>query len=119
MTNSQVGKVDRDLIKNLVIGYSISDASKKPEILKIIATVLDFNGEERAKTGVDGGAGGWLGGLLGSRSRHNSVSQPQLEENIAKAFIKFLEDESTPKTPVTLPVIDMARQKSEQLAAAA
>ena len=55
IANGQVGKVDRDLVKNLVIGYTISDTTKKPEILKIIATVLDFNREERTKTGLDGG----------------------------------------------------------------
>ena len=120
ITNGQVGKVDRDLVKNLVIGYAVADVGKKPEILKIIATVLDFNGDERSKTGVDGGGGGWLGGLLGGgRSRHNSTSQAPIEQNIAKAFIKFLEEESSPKSPVTLPVIEMARSKSEQLAAAA
>ena len=120
MTNNQVGKVDRDLVKNLVIGYATVDVSKKLEILKIIATVLDFNGDERSRTGVDGAVGGWLGGLLGGdRSRSNSVNQAPIEQNIAKAFIKFLEDESTPKSPVTLPVIEMARNKSEQLAQAA
>ena len=120
IANGQVGKVDRDLVKNLVIGYAISDATKKPEILKIIATVLDFNGDERTKTGLDGGTGGWLGGLMGAggRSRNNSVSQAGIEQNIAKAFIKFLEEESSPKAPVTLPVIEMARSKTEQLAQA-
>ena len=118
IANGQVGKVDRDLVKNLVIGYAISDTTKKPEILKIIATVLDFNGDERTKTGLDGGTGGWLGGLMGAggRSRNNSVSQAGIEQNIAKAFIKFLEEESSPKAPVTLPVIEMARNKTEQLA---
>merc|ERR1719264_203212 len=60
----------------------------------------------------------WLGGLMGAggRSRTNSVSQAGIEQNIAKAFIKFLEEESSPKSPVTLPVIEMARTKTEQLA---
>ena len=54
----------------------------------------------------------------GGRSRNNSVSQAGIEQNIAKAFIKFLEEESSPKAPVTLPVIEMARNKTEQLASA-
>ena len=117
MTNGQVGKVDRDLVKNLVIGYAISDVSKKPEILRIIATVLDFNGDERAKTGLDGSSSSWLGGFLGAnRSRHGSAANVPLEQNIARAFIKFLEEESSPKNPITLPVVEMARTKSEQLA---
>ena len=42
---------------------------------RIIATVLDFSGEERGRTGLEGGEGGWLGGILGSRSRRTSTSQ--------------------------------------------
>jgi len=116
LSNNQVGRVDRDLVKNLVVGYATADDSKKQEVLRIIATVLDFNSEERGRTGLDGGAGGWLGGLLGSRSRHPSISQAPVEQSIAKAFIQFLEDESTPRTVVTLPVLEMARNKADQLA---
>ena len=119
IANGQVGKVDRDLVKNLVIGFATADGGKKPEILKIIATVLDFNGEERARTGLDSGGGGWLGGLLGAggRSRHPS-GQPPVDQNIARAFVRFLEEESSPRAPVTLPVLEMARSKAEQLAQA-
>merc|ERR1719342_876121 len=116
LSNSQVGRVDRDLVKNLVVGYVTADESKRPEVLRIIATVLDFNSEERGRTGLDGGIGGWLGGILGNRSRHPSISQAPVEQSIAKAFIQFLEDESTPRTVVTLPVLDMARTKADQLA---
>jgi len=116
LSNGHVGKVDRDLVKNLLVGYVTTDDSKKSEVLRIIATVLDFNSEERGRTGLEGGAGGWLGGLLGSRSRHPSISQAPVEQSIAKAFIQFLEEESTPKNIVTLPVLEMARSKAEQLA---
>ena len=34
------------------------------EILRIVATVLDFNKEERARTGLDSDGVGWLGGFL-------------------------------------------------------
>eukprot|EP00092_Neocalanus_flemingeri_P005733 GFUD01006173.1.p1 GENE.GFUD01006173.1~~GFUD01006173.1.p1 ORF type:complete len:1637 (+),score=606.37 GFUD01006173.1:190-5100(+) len=116
LSSGQVGRVDRDLVKNLVVGYVTADDSKKPEVLRIIATVLDFNSEERGRTGLEGGVGGWLGGLLGSRSRHPSISQAPVEQSIAKAFIQFLEDESTPRNIVTLPVLEMAKSKAEQLA---
>merc|ERR1719508_313191 len=116
LSSGQVGRVDRDLVKNLVVGYATADVSKKPEVLRIIATVLDFNSEERGRTGLEGGAAGWLGGLLGSRSRHPSISQAPVEQSIAKAFIQFLEEESTPRNIVTLPVIEMARNKADQLA---
>merc|ERR1719318_810191 len=116
LSSSQVGRVDRDLVKNLVVGYATADDAKKPEVLRIIATVLDFNSDERGRTGLDGGVGSWLGGLLGSRSRHPSTSQAPVEQNIAKAFIQFLEEESTVRPVVTLPVLEMARTKVDQLA---
>ena len=47
-------KVDKYLVKNLVVGYVNADASKKLEVLKVIATVLDFNQEEREKSGLLG-----------------------------------------------------------------
>ena len=43
-TNNNAGKVDKSLVKNLVVGYVVADNNKKPEVLKIVATVLDFNG---------------------------------------------------------------------------
>ena len=54
--------------------------------------------------------------MLGSRSRHPSISQVPVEQSIAKAFIQFLEEESKPRNIVTLPVLKMARSKAEQLA---
>ena len=74
LTDGQVGRVDRDLVRNLVVGYVTADPNKKPEVLRIIATVLDFNSEDRGRTGLTG-ATGWLGGWLPGRSRNPSVSQ--------------------------------------------
>ena len=74
LTEGQVGRVDRDLVRNLVVGYVTADPTKKPEVLRIIATVLDFNSEDRGRTGLTG-ATGWLGGWLPGRSRNPSVSQ--------------------------------------------
>jgi len=116
---SNVGKVDRSLVKNIVIGYVTADSTKKLEVLRIVATVLDFNQEERARTGLDGSAGGWLYGLMGggTRSRNPSVSgpPPDLDQSIAQAFVRFLENESSPRIAPTLPAVEMARHKEEQM----
>jgi hypothetical protein len=64
LSSTNLGKVDKSLVKNLVVGYVNADSAKKPEVLKVVATVLDFNQEERLKTGLDGGSHGWLGGWL-------------------------------------------------------
>eukprot|EP00088_Acartia_fossae_P054777 TRINITY_DN6322_c0_g1_i16.p1 TRINITY_DN6322_c0_g1~~TRINITY_DN6322_c0_g1_i16.p1 ORF type:complete len:1229 (-),score=429.49 TRINITY_DN6322_c0_g1_i16:385-4071(-) len=109
---AQVGKVDRDLIKNLILGYVTADAGKRPEILRIIATVLDFSQEDRGRTGLDGEARGWLGGLLAARGQG---SNQQLNQSIAQAFVKFLEEESVPVQTVQLPVLEMARRQQEHL----
>ena len=61
-----VAKVDRYLVKNLVVGYAVADAGKKPEVMKVLATVLDFNQEERDKAGINEAVGqGWLRGFFG------------------------------------------------------
>lgn len=115
---SNVGKVDRSLVKNIVIGYVTADNTKKLEVLRIVATVLDFNQEERARTGLDGSTGGWLYGLMGgSRSRNPSTSgpPPDLDQSIAQAFVRFLENESSPRIAPTLPAVEMARNKEEQM----
>merc|ERR1719481_599844 len=84
-----------------------------------MARVLDFSAEERARVGLEGGWGarGWLGSVLGgSRSRQPSASQAPVEQSIARAFVQFLEEESEVRAPLpTLPVLEMARSKTEQL----
>ena len=69
-----VAKVDRYLVKNLVVGYATADAAKKPEVMKILATVLDFNQEERDKAGINtsgqGWLKGWFGGSVGSQGKN-------------------------------------------------
>ena len=114
-TNNTV-KVDRYLVKNLVVGYVIADVAKKREVLKIIATVLDFNQDEREKTGLDGQPSGWLTSIFGS-STTSQVRHPQhrrtssevqeatgLDLSLAQAFVAFLQTESSPKVPVKLPL---------------
>ena len=112
-------------------------------ILFFSATVLDFNQDEREKTGLDGQAGGWLSTFFGQpssnqRPNHRLVSRKKLENyffrnvfnftkffleifyrrtssteiheatgldmSLAQAFVAFLQTESTPKTPMKLPL---------------
>jgi len=113
--SSNTVKVDRYLVKNLVVGYVNADQAKKREVLKIIATVLDFNQDEREKTGLDGQAGGWLSTFFGQpssnqRPNHRRTSSTEIHEatgldmSLAQAFVAFLQTESTPKTPMKLPL---------------
>ena len=95
----------------------VADASKRAEVLKIVVTVLDFNEEERSKTGMgqDGATQGWLRGWFGGGSpggTGNSVNLGHrrttsgdvqaatgLDLGLAQAFVRFLETESKPKAP--------------------
>jgi hypothetical protein len=43
-------------VKNLVVGYFSTAPDKRGEVLRVIATVLDFNREDRLKTGLESGS---------------------------------------------------------------
>merc|ERR1712137_1024425 len=105
ITQLQTGtesKVDRSLVKNLVVGYFSAPNAKRLEVLRIIATVLDFTSEERQKTGLMDGASGLL---KMSRTRTNSGSSTSgdADKSLSEAFINFLETESVRHTPPKLP----------------
>ncbi len=125
---SGAGKVDRGLVKNLVVGYVAADAAKKKEVLKVVATVLDFNQEERLKTGLDGASSAsWLRGMFApspGQSRDRIQTATGLDKSLAQAFIHFLEEESTPSsaaasaaasTPPRLPAADLAEESARRM----
>ena len=76
--------MDKCLVKNLVVGYAAADAAKRPDVLRVIATVLDFNAEDRQKSGLEGGGRGWL------RQGSSSSSSAALDQSLAQAFVQFL-----------------------------
>ena len=84
-SNHSAGKVDKCLVKNLVVGYAAADAAKRPDVLRVIATVLDFNAEDRQRSGLEGGGRGWL--RQGSSSSSSSAA---LDQSLAQAFVQFL-----------------------------
>nr|CAH0107834.1 unnamed protein product [Daphnia galeata] len=103
-------KVDRSLVKNLLIGYfSAPSAKNRLEILRIIATVMDFSSEERRKSGVEessSGLSGWATGLLKmtarSRTSSGNSSTGDAEKSLSEAFISFMETESARPSPPKL-----------------
>ncbi|XP_071449660.1 thyroid receptor-interacting protein 11-like [Hetaerina americana] len=112
------GKVDKNLVKNLLLGYLSSpmQGNRRYEILRIIVTILEFNKEEKERVDLGDGPGkgtGWLRGLAGWSGGHQSkdgspapdLNQPSLSE----AFIRFLESESRPKSVPQLRMISDAR----------
>ncbi|EEZ99827.1 thyroid receptor-interacting protein 11 [Tribolium castaneum] len=89
------GKVDKSLIKNLVIGFVSTNnnlTKDQTQILKIIATVLDFSQQDHDKLNLNKPQQGWLSSLLAPQT-----SQGMTQESLSQAFVKFLENESKPR----------------------
>ncbi|XP_056632154.1 thyroid receptor-interacting protein 11 [Diorhabda sublineata] len=98
--SSTDGKVDKLLIKNLILGYVMSNNNMnrdQAQVLKIISTVLDFNQQDHEKVKFNKPQQGWLASLL-APNPENKMS----EESLSKAFIQFLENESKPRVVPSL-----------------
>lgn len=89
------GKVDKSLIKNLIIGFITTNNNLNKDqlqILKIIATVLDFNQQDHEKVKLNKPQQGWLSSFLAPQTSQNIT-----QESLSQAFVKFLENESKPR----------------------
>lgn len=62
--SNQSDRVDKSLLKNLLIGYVTAPNQDKAQILKLLSSVLDFNQAESDKVGLNKGHGGWLNTIL-------------------------------------------------------
>ncbi|KOX74093.1 Thyroid receptor-interacting protein 11 [Melipona quadrifasciata] len=89
------GKVDKTLVKNLLLGYLSSSAADKSSVLRVFSTVLDFNEMEKDKAGLNNvvGQNSWFSRLSGG----SIVPNKDQEASLSAAFIRFLENESKPK----------------------
>ena len=64
--SSQCDKIEKNLIKSLLIGYVVSgNPNDKNQVLRMISSVLDFNAAETEKVGLNKQHSSWLGSLLG------------------------------------------------------
>ncbi|XP_068624368.1 thyroid receptor-interacting protein 11-like [Battus philenor] len=78
--SNQQDKVDKNLIKNLLINYVVTGAQSvmnKTQVLRILSTVLDFNQQECEKLGL--------------------VRSATTTDSLAAEFVKFLQNESKPR----------------------
>ncbi|RVE51900.1 hypothetical protein evm_003520 [Chilo suppressalis] len=78
--SNQQDKVDKNLVKNLVINYVVTSASNnhnKTQVLRILSTVLDFNQQDCEKLGL--------------------VRSANTTDSLAAEFVKFLQNESKPR----------------------
>lgn len=105
--------MDKSLIKNLVVGFISSNNNlnkDQQQILKIIATVLDFTPQDNDKVASHKSAtGSWMSAILHPQVASNaSLSQQSLSE----AFVRFLETESQPK-PTPPPLLNVRKMSTE------
>ncbi|CAH0718359.1 unnamed protein product, partial [Brenthis ino] len=78
--SNQQDKVDKNLVKNLVINYVMTagqSSLNRTQILRILSTVLDFNQTECEKLGL--------------------VRPSNAGDSLAAEFVKFLQNESRPR----------------------
>ncbi|OQR77259.1 hypothetical protein BIW11_00465 [Tropilaelaps mercedesae] len=95
------GRVEKQLIKNMLLGYFTAAADKKNDVLRCITGYLEFNEEEARKAGLGAGQKGFFGIFGGGQPTAVSSSDPN--ESFTNQFIAFLEKESTPSAPLKLP----------------
>lgn len=110
LNSSAEGKVDKQFIKNLVVGYFKADSDdKKQDVARLLARILDFNELEMRRAGIQLNSSSSSASLdphghrrQGSTSSTASSSYAQdLNESIAQQFVHFLEEESkVHKVPV-------------------
>lgn len=123
--SNQADRVDKSLLKNLLIGYITAPTGDKSQILKLISSVLDFNQQESDKVGLNRSHTSWLNAIVHGNGNANANRQgewgemhtkntffafhttknskvdcifPVFAENLVEAFVKFLENESQPRT---------------------
>ncbi|NXN11177.1 TRIPB protein, partial [Indicator maculatus] len=109
LMNSTEGKVDKLLMKNLFVGHFHTPKNKRPEVLRLMGSILGIKKEEldqllsEDQRGVTRWVTGWLGGGAGSKSVPSTPLRPT-QQNIfnssfSELFVKFLETESRPSLP--------------------
>uniref|UniRef100_A0A182QV11 GRIP domain-containing protein n=1 Tax=Anopheles farauti TaxID=69004 RepID=A0A182QV11_9DIPT len=112
---SQADKVEKTLVKNLIIGYAVApNASDKQQIMKLISSVLTMDQAECTKVGLHhrvghGGTGGWLNSILGSGGGGGgeAATGNYNKESLTEAFVKFLEKESAPRATASSSLLNI------------
>ncbi|XP_056445852.1 thyroid receptor-interacting protein 11 isoform X2 [Gadus chalcogrammus] len=118
LLNSTEGKVDKQLMRNLFLGYFHTPRNKRAEVLRLMGNVLGLSREDVDKMlEEDGrpGVTGWVSSWLGGRGPYSVPSTPPrpgpgqtLNSSFSEMFVKFLEVESsTDRPPPRMPVQDM------------
>ncbi|NWJ05641.1 TRIPB protein, partial [Crypturellus undulatus] len=109
LINSTEGKVDKLLMRNLFVGHFHTPKKKRPEVLRLMGSILGIKKEEldellsEDQRGVTRWVTSWLGGGAGSKSVPTTPLRPTQQSifnsSFSELFVKFLETESCPSLP--------------------
>lgn len=96
------GRVDKSLVRNLVVGWQSAPVRQKRDALRVLATVLDFSADDRQRVRLDSAATSATPG--GRRSLTSALSVVGDGDggaaSLSQAFVRFLESESE-RAPTT------------------
>lgn len=73
-------------MKNLIVNWHTAPGSKKPEVLTLIARVLNFTEDEKGRVGL-GESTGWIGGIW-QRIAHPAPPTPMNLDKVCQRINK-------------------------------
>ncbi|KAG1666807.1 Thyroid receptor-interacting protein 11 [Nymphon striatum] len=80
------GKVDKTIMKSLVLGYFSTPQDKRQEVVRLLASVLDFNQQEVQKVGLDHSKKNswlaWLSRAEVTNEKHSTSSEKSSDNNV-------------------------------------
>ncbi|KAK3093131.1 hypothetical protein FSP39_011514 [Pinctada imbricata] len=124
------GKVDKLVVRNLLLGYLTTSKDKQPVALRAVGGVLGFTEEDFLKVSSPGKS--WMPGFLRFGSAPpvtptqtppttpirtlppGGHSTPRIDKSFSELFVKFLEAESTPTQTMRLPAEEMVKEVQRQ-----
>ncbi|NWS50180.1 TRIPB protein, partial [Probosciger aterrimus] len=110
LMNSTEGKVDKLLMRNLFVGHFHTPKNKRPEVLRLMGSILGIKREELDQVMLCRKVDflfyvhtGWFGGGAESKSVPSTPLRPThqniFNSSFSELFVKFLETESCPSLP--------------------
>jgi len=124
-------RVDRELLRNLFLGYMTAAAHERAQVLPVLAGVLGMSEEERGRLGVGGPGGrGWMSSLadflappasnVRVTSRVDVLGRGEAGgDSLSDALVRYMEAEGKAGARATLPALRMATERSNALVSAA
>jgi len=95
--------LDRQLVKNLFIGYFSSPVNKRDDVTRLITSVVGFSKEDMQKLNPPRKTWGFL-------SWSAPVERKDDDQSFTDLFVKFLEEESQSRQVVKLPANQMIKE---------